>query len=140
MWFARSSSRPFNISLTCLWSASIVMQSVTTPLDDPIQYSSTLLKVCVFSNHLLLDLIFPRYLSDETFHCRSFTTDRDSVHGRHDLLALDATVPHTWARGPSRQLESLSVDERSSSRFCAASRVPYKLYCDSPHMCSSPAW
>ena len=37
-------------------------------------------------------------------------------------------------------LRSLSVDASSSSKFWAASRVPYKLCCTSPHMCSSPAW
>ena len=31
----------------------------------------------------------------------------------------------------------LSVDASSSSQFCAASRVPYRLYRSSPHMCSS---
>ena len=90
--------------------------AATTSLDDPIQYSSTLLKVCVFSNHLLLDLIFPRYLTAEKFHCRPFTTDRDvvSVHGRHDVLALDVPVPHARACDPSRQLE---IAERRGELF-----------------------
>ena len=34
----------------------------------------------------------------------------------------------------------LSVDASSSSQFCAASRVPYRLYRSSPHMCSLPGW
>ena len=33
-------------------------------------------------------------------------------------------------------LRSLSVDVRSSSPFCAATRVPYKLYRNRPYMCS----
>ena len=41
---------------------------------------------------------------------------------------------------PRVNLRSLTVDASYSSQFCAASRVPHKLYCNSPHMCSSPAW
>ena len=40
---------------------------------------------------------------------------------------------------PLVNLRSLSVVASSSSYFCASSRVPYKLYCNSPHMCASPA-
>ena len=39
---------------------------------------------------------------------------------------------------PLVNFKSLSVDVSYSSKFCAASRVPYKLYCNNPHMCSSP--
>ena len=76
-------------------------------------------------------------------HHRPISIDSDvvSVHGCHDMFALDAALPHTRARASSRQYEiALSVEESSSSQFCLASRVPYKLYCNSPHMCSSPAW
>ena len=41
---------------------------------------------------------------------------------------------------PIIDMRSLSVDASSSSQFCAASRVPSKLCCSSPHMCSTPAW
>ena len=34
----------------------------------------------------------------------------------------------------------LGVDASSSSQFCAASRVPYRLYRSSPHVCSPPSW
>ena len=32
--------------------------AVTTPFNDTIQYSSTPLKVCVFSYHVVIDLLF----------------------------------------------------------------------------------
>ena len=72
---------------------------------------------------------------DEKFHHRSFSTDCDVVseHGCHDMFALDADLSHAWPSDPSRPLE---VDASSSFVFCAASRVPYKLYCNSPHICA----
>ena len=111
--------------------------AVATSLDDPIQHSPTLLKVCVFSNHLLLDLIFPRYLSDEKFHHRSFTTVRDvvSVHGCHDMFALDAALPHAWACDPSRQLEiaecrcTLSPPNFGRRRACRSSCIATARTC-----------
>ena len=43
----------------------------------------------------------------EKLHHQSFSTRCDviSVHGCHDMFTFDVTLPHTWARGPSRQLE-----------------------------------
>ena len=60
----------------------------------------------IFSS-LLLDLVFSRCLFDEKLQRRPLSTDRDvvSVHGYHDLFALDASSPHAWAGDPSRQLE-----------------------------------
>ena len=47
-WFAPSNSRPFSISLTCLWSASIVMSS---------RFHAMTLKVWIFRDHLFLNLV-----------------------------------------------------------------------------------
>ena len=91
-----------DVSLVCL-----DCDAVATQLDDTIQDSSALLKVCIFLNHLFLDLISSSNHFDEEFHHRSFSTDRDvvPVHHCHDVYALDTAMPHTRARAPSRQLE-----------------------------------
>ena len=115
--------------------------AVATTPDDTVQDCSTPLKVCVFSDHFLLDLVFSLCHFDEEFHCRSFSTERDvvPVHGCHDMFTLDATLPHVWARDPSRQLE---IAECRCKIFlpiwCSVARaVQYKLYCNSPHMCGN---
>ena len=56
------------------------------------------------------------------------------------MFTLDTALPHTRTRTPSSQLEIAECRCQLFLQFCAASRVPYNLYCDSPHMCSSPAW
>ena len=106
---------------------------------------STLVKVCVFSNHLLLDLVFSRYLADEKTHRRSFTTDGEVifVHGRHDVLSLDASSPHARACDSSRQSEIaqrrhelflpiLCGVARAIQAFFAAARTCARLLPGSP--------
>ena len=108
----------------------------TTPLDDTIQDSSNLLEVRSFTCHLFLDLVFL-----DIILMRSSTADRSPPIVMSSLCTVATMCSplmrpcHTHEHAiPLVNLRSLSVDASSSSQFCGASRVPYKLYCNSPHM------
>ena len=75
----------------------------------------------------------------EIFLMRNSTADRSptdhdvvSVHGCHDMFAVDASPPHAWGCDSSRQLQ---IAECRCELF-----LPILCYCSSPHMCTSPAW
>ena len=125
------------MSLVCL-----DCDAVTIARNDTIQYSSTLFKVWV--SPIACFLI--SYLFD-VISMKSCTADRSPP----TVMSSPCTVAtmscplmhphHTHGHAIHRvNLRSLSVDASSSSQFCAASRLPYKLYCSRPHMCSSPGW
>ena len=94
--------------------------AVTTPFNDTIQYSSTLLKVCVFPNHLLLDVL--------SSPCTVATI-------RSPLMQPSHTQGHAI---PLVNLRSLSADASSSSQYCATTRVPCKLERRSTPFASQP--
>ena len=134
-------SLPFLFSLTCLWSASIVMPSRSHSMTR-VELSPALLEVWVSPEHLFLDLILFGYHLDEELHCRPLPpiVMSSPVHGCHDVLSLDAASPHARARASPRQSETAERRCQFLFHICAASRVPYRLYRSSPHMCSSPGW
>ena len=78
---------------------------------------------------------------------RNSTTDRSlldrdvvPVYGCHNVFSLDAALPHTRARAPSRQLVIAECRCELLLPILCGVRVPYKLYCNNPDVCSSPAW
>ena len=107
--------------------------AVATPFNDTIQYSCVLLKVCVFLNHLILDLVFSRYLFDECFHHRPLSAD---CRLRTRVVSICSPLMqscHTHGHALLLvNLRSLSVDGSSSSQFCAVSRVPHKAALQQP--------
>ena len=128
-------------SLTCLWSASIVMPSrfhaMTRFSILPLFSSAGFSPITCFLMSYLFDIILMRSSTADrspptvmSSPCTVATMSSPLMHPRH-------THGHAI---PRVNLRSLSVDVSSSCQFCAASRVPYKLYCSRPHMCSSPGW
>ena len=126
-----------DMPLICLNS-----DAVTIPFNDAVEYSPALLEVWVspeylFPDLILLDIILMWYSTADrcppivmSSPCTVATTSSPLMCPRH-----------THGRATPRvSLRSLNVDASSSSQNCAASRVPYRLYRSSPHMCSSPGW
>ena len=61
------------------------------------------------------------------------------MHSCRDMFALDEAFPHAWACAPSRQFEIAECRlPAPPPNFVRRRAVPYKLYCNSPHMCSPP--
>ena len=80
-------------------------------------------RVRVFSDHLLLDLVFSRSLFDEKFH-RSPPIVMSSPCTVATIRVPLMQPCHTHGHAiPLVNLRSLSVDVSSSSQFCAASRA-----------------
>ena len=115
--------------------------AAATPLDDTIQDSSNLLEVRISTYHKFLDLVLTDIILMRSSTADRFSTNRDAfaMHACHDVFNLDATLPHAWARDPSRQLEVAECQCKLFLPPTFVRRLPYKLYCNSPHMCSSPA-
>ena len=93
----RSSSRPFNFSLTCLWSASSVIPSRFLSMTRfhilPLFSRSGSPPITCFLISYFLDIIL----------MRASTADR--MHRCNNVLLLDVAFPHTRARASSRQFE-----------------------------------
>ena len=76
--------------------------------NDTVECSPALLEVWVSPEYLFPDLILLGYHLDEELYGRPWSTDCNvvAVHGRHDILPLDAASPHIWARASPRQSET----------------------------------
>ena len=81
--------------------------AVTTPsmtrFNIPLFSKSASSPIFCFLISDFLDILLMR----KKFHCRSISAGCDlvSVHGCHDMFALDTALPHAWAWDPFRQLE-----------------------------------
>ena len=103
---------------------SLDRDALPNPLEDTIQDSSSLLVVRILMKSSTADRSPPIVMS---YPCTVDTKNSPLTQPCHAHGHATPLVNLRW----------LSVGGSSSSQFCAASRAPYKLYCNNPHMCSS---
>ena len=112
--------------------------SVTVPVNDTVEYSPALLEIWVSPEYLFfLDIMLTR--NSTAVRCPPIVMSSPCTVATTSSLLMRPLHTHGHAL-PLVNPRPLSVDASSSSQFCAASRVPYRLYRSSPHMCSSPGW